>query len=70
MPGQWRQVVDRHTNLLDPGCLTADQATQVGTEVQNSLRDYFQMDTGRVPARHTAVIWAEQSNCLEFCFCC
>lgn len=48
VPGKWRQMVEGDTNLLDPGCLTADHAMQLGTEVCNSLRKYFRIVTGKV----------------------
>nr|XP_054591353.1 uncharacterized protein LOC129155158 [Nothobranchius furzeri] len=46
--GEWRQVVETDTNLLDTGRLTSERATRHGTEVRNSLMNYFQTEAGRV----------------------
>lgn len=47
-PGEWRQVTQGDSNLLDTQRLTAARASQEGMAVRDRLKDYFLSDEGRV----------------------
>lgn len=45
-PGEWWQVIQGDTNLLDTRHFTTARATQDGMAVRDQFKDYFLTDEG------------------------